>query len=71
MATITYDIPNISCKHCMHTITTELTDLAGVKSIKGDIGARRLTISYEAPATPETIRQLLTDINYPPAAVKS
>ncbi len=30
MAKITYFVPNISCGHCVHTIKTELEELAGV-----------------------------------------
>ena len=31
MTTVTYSIPNISCMHCVHTIKTEVSELAGVK----------------------------------------
>jgi copper chaperone len=67
MTTITYSVPNISCKHCVHTITTELSDLAGVKTVQGEIEAKSVTVVFEAPATVEKIENLLAEINYPVA----
>ncbi len=65
MNTITYTIPNISCHHCVHTITMELSDLPGVKSVKGEVETKKVTVSFEAPATPELIENTLSEIEYP------
>jgi len=67
MNTITYSIPNISCKHCVHTITTELSDLPGVKSVQGELDSKVVTVTFEAPATLDQIENTLVEINYPPA----
>lgn len=63
--TVTYSIPNISCHHCIHTITSELTDLEGVISVEADQASKKATISFEPPATEERIKSLLAEINYP------
>jgi copper chaperone len=68
MTTVTYSIPNISCGHCVHTIQTEVSDLAGVEKVQADQDARTATISYSAPATEDKIKALLAEINYPVAA---
>lgn len=65
MTTVTYTIPNISCKHCVHTIKTEVGDLRGVWSVEADVQTKRATISFEAPATEDAIKSLLAEINYP------
>ena len=65
MKTITYTIPNISCSHCIHTIKTELGDLAGVKSVGGSEQTKIVTIGYDDPATKEQIEALLAEIEYP------
>ena len=65
MQTITYTVPNISCMHCVHTIKTELSDLAGVKSVEADANSKKVNVTYDAPATPEKIEKLLAEINYP------
>jgi len=67
MNTVTYKIPNISCQHCVHTITMELGDLEGVKSVEADAVTKLTKVAYVAPATEEQIVQLLQEINYPPA----
>ena len=65
MTTVTYKIPNISCKHCVHTIKTEVGDLKGVWSVEADAQTKQATISFEAPASEEAIKSLLAEINYP------
>ncbi len=67
MKTITYTIPNISCHHCVHTITMELSELPGVKSVKGEVDAKQITVTYEAPATLDQIENTLSEIDYPVA----
>lgn len=67
MASITYNVPNISCGHCVHTIETELSDLEGVVRVKAEQMDKRVTVDYEPPATPDAIQALLTEIAYPPA----
>jgi len=65
MATVTYTIPNISCGHCLQTIKTELSELAGVKSVDGEVEKKIVTITYDAPADEERVLALLKEINYP------
>ncbi len=68
MKTVTYSVPNISCMHCIHTITTEVSDLQGVESVKADLPTKQVEIAFDAPATEEQIKSLLAEINYPVAA---
>ena len=68
MKTVTYSIPNISCGHCVHTIQTEVGELAGVKSVEADVETKKVTITFDSPATEESIVSLLKSINYPVVA---
>jgi len=67
MTTVTYNIPNISCNHCVHTIKMEVSDLPGVQSVEADVASKTATITFDAPATEESIKALLAEINYPAA----
>lgn len=67
MNTVTYQVPNISCGHCVHTIKSEVGELAGVKSVEASQDTKMVKIEFEAPATEEQIKALMTEINYPPA----
>ncbi|MEJ2012773.1 MAG: heavy-metal-associated domain-containing protein [Anaerolineales bacterium] len=66
MTSISYEVPNISCGHCVHTIEMELGDLAGVQSVKANEADKRVTVEFDPPADEEQIVALLTEINYPP-----
>ncbi len=67
MSTVSFEVPGISCGHCMHTIQTEVGELEGVKNVEASQSDRRVTVEFEPPATEESIVGLLTEINYPPA----
>jgi len=65
MTSVKYSIPNISCNHCVHTIKSELSELAGVKSVEPDVQTKTAVIVFDDPATEERIKALLAEINYP------
>lgn len=67
MQTKTFEVPNISCGHCVMTIQNEVGDLAGVSKVQADQNTRLVTVEWDNPATWEQIKALLVEINYPPA----
>ncbi|WP_119069436.1 heavy-metal-associated domain-containing protein [Aggregatilinea lenta] len=68
MSSKTFEVPNISCGHCVMTIKNEVSDLAGVQRVEADKDTRTVTVEWDNPATWEQINDLLVEINYPPAA---
>jgi len=67
MTSKTFTVPNISCGHCTHSIETELGELAGVQRVMADEKSKEVTVAWEAPATWESIKTVLQEINYAPA----
>lgn len=67
MTTKTFEVPNISCGHCTNTIEMEVIDLAGVVNVKAEKETRQVTVEWDNPATWDSIKSLLVEINYPPA----
>ncbi len=65
MKSVTYSVPNISCKHCTHTISIELSELEGVTKVDADVQTRLVTVSFDDPATEQQIKDTLAEINYP------
>lgn len=63
----TFKVPNISCGHCTGTIVRELGELAGVRSVKADVESKQVMVSWDEPATWESILALLEEIEFPPA----
>lgn len=65
MTTIKLSVPNISCGHCVHTIQTEVVELAGVQEVRASADSKSVVITFDAPASEEKIKALLAEINYP------
>jgi copper chaperone len=65
METITYEVQNISCNHCVHTIQMELSGMKGVEKVVADAASKMVTVSFSPPATRDGIKTLLAEINYP------
>ncbi len=65
MKSVTYAIPNISCKHCTHTINMELSEIEGVTKVDADVETRLVTVTFEDPATEQVLKDTLVEINYP------
>jgi len=69
MTTVKYSVPNIHCGHCVHTIQMEVADLEGVQSVKADQEGRVVEITFDSPATEDSIKSLMDEINYPVAGL--
>ena len=67
MAAITYQVPNISCGHCVHTIQMELGELTGVSNVRASEATKEVVVEFEPPASEDQIEALLTEIHYPAA----
>jgi len=66
MTTVKYNVPNISCGHCVNTIHMEVGDLEGVQSVKASNETKEVEVVFEPPATEDQIVALMKEINYPP-----
>lgn len=66
MESKTFTVPNISCGHCTNTIEMEIGELDGVSSVKATQDSKQVTVEWSNPATWETIKATLQEINYPP-----
>jgi copper chaperone CopZ len=67
MRTKTFAVPNISCGHCTHAIKMELGEVPGVRSVEADLATKNVTVEWQEPASWDTIKSVLVEINYPPA----
>ena len=69
MAARTFNVPDISCGHCVKTIEHALGELEGVVSVKADADSKTVMGEWnEPPASTESITSLLTKLHYPPEA---
>ena len=65
MQNVTFQVPNISCGHCVHTIQMELGEVEGVSTVKASAETKQVTVQFDAPASEQTLRDTLAEINYP------
>jgi copper chaperone CopZ len=68
MKTVTYQIPNISCGHCVNTVKMELEMLDGVEQVEAAVDTQQAEITFQEPATEDQIKEVLAEINYPAKA---
>jgi copper chaperone len=61
------NIPNITCGHCVMAVKNELLEMDGVSSVEGNPETKDVEVTWDAPATLETIKAKLQEINYPAA----
>ncbi|MGD9097560.1 MAG: heavy metal-associated domain-containing protein [Desulfobacterales bacterium] len=65
MAQQSFNIPRISCSHCVKAIQDELSEMPGVESVQGSPEDKRVVVDWDAPASEAAIRARLQEINYP------
>jgi len=65
MSSKVYNVPNISCGHCVATIERELGSVQGVQSVKGDLPSKQVTVSYDDEGVLARVEELLQEIGYP------
>ena len=66
MTTETYYVPDISCNHCLMTIEREVKeDVEGVQDVQADVDTQRVTVTYESPASHDSIAAFMEEIGYP------
>lgn len=64
MFTETCFIPDMHDAMTTHHITSALAAVAGVRHIRADVPNRRLILTYEEPATPGSLRQVIEELGY-------
>ena len=67
MQSKTFEVPNISCGHCVMAVQNEVSELDGVSKVQADEDTRMVTVEFDAPASWDQIKATLVEINYPPA----
>ena len=67
MQSKTFEVPNISCGHCVNAVQNEVSELDGVSSVQASHETKMVTVEFDAPASWDQIKATLAEINYPPA----
>jgi copper chaperone CopZ len=58
MTATTYAVTGLTCEHCVHAVTEELTSLGGVTGVHVELvpgGASSVTVTSDAPLPDEVV----------------
>ena len=66
METVTLDIPNISCNHCVMSVKRETAEVDGAEFVSGDPGTKKVVVRVEDAETLTALKEALAEIGYPP-----
>lgn len=63
----TFQVPAIGCDGCVRTIKNEVSQLQGVAFVEADVNSKMVTVQWDTPATWDSIKDKLVEIEYAPA----
>ncbi len=71
MAQVILNVPDISCEHCVRTVTQALQPLEGVRSVRVDIPTQTVRVDFDERAVDvERMKAVLQAEDYPVASVE-
>ena len=62
----TFVVPSIGCDGCVRTVESEVSELAGVQTVKAELDSKQVTVEWDTPASWDSIKAKLVEIEYPP-----
>jgi copper chaperone len=64
MTATTYTVTGMTCEHCVHAVTEELTSLGGVTRVNVELvpgGESKVTVTSDAPLPDEAVSTALDE----------
>jgi copper chaperone CopZ len=72
MATTVLTVPDISCEHCVRSVTEALTPIDGIQTVSVDLPTKQVTVAYDqSQVDVEKMKDVLAEEDYPVASVAS
>lgn len=59
-----FNVPEMSCQHCVNAITKEVTNVPGVQNVKIDLGSKRVSVEAGDQVATDTIVQAINEAGY-------
>ena len=64
MSTATYTVTGMTCEHCVRSVTEELSELPGVRSVDVTLDTGAVTVTSEAPLDAAAVRGAVEEAGY-------
>lgn len=65
MNSVEYQVPGISCGHCVRTIEMEVSELEGVTQVSADVDSKSVRVDFQDPVSEKVLKDRLKEIGYP------
>jgi copper chaperone CopZ len=65
--TTTFSVDGMTCGHCVHAVTTELSDLPGVTDVTVDLvagGSSTVSVTSDAPLAEDAVAAAVVEAGY-------
>jgi len=59
-----YTVRGMTCDHCAGSVTAEVTKIPGVKDVKVDVSAGRLTVQADQAISDEAVVEAVEEAGY-------
>jgi copper chaperone len=64
MAERVYNVPDVSCDHCVSAITKELSQIDGVQNVQVDLQQKKVTVVSDDTVADERIREGIDEAGF-------
>ncbi|GGY82872.1 heavy-metal-associated domain-containing protein [Streptomyces nitrosporeus] len=62
--TTVYEVKGMTCGHCEGAVSEEISELAGVTSVKAEAATGRVTVASTAPLADDAVRAAVDEAGY-------
>ncbi len=69
--TIELIVPEMSCQHCVNSITGEVSQLQGVRNVAIDLGTKHVRVDADERVTQEAVIAAVNEAGYDQVTVVS
>ncbi len=59
-----FHVPEVSCQHCVHAVTSELKTVPGVEGIQIDLGNKIVTVEHTDEVSAEMLIEAINEAGY-------
>lgn len=59
-----FQVPDISCQHCVNAITQEVSNVQGVQNINVDLASKRVRVEANEQVPTQTIVEAINEAGY-------
>jgi copper ion binding protein len=64
MITTTFQVEGMSCGHCVNSVQSEVSAIAGVSAVEVDLATGQVTVTSAAPIDADAVRAAVDEAGY-------